>query len=496
LTLSGRPYVERQHFLDIASPSFSLARFAQPSRKALARAADQQRRWRRGERVLVEEYLARWPTLAEDAESLLDLVYGEVLLREESGETVALEEYLRRFPAHELSLERQFELHRALATGALPVSEAVGTEVSSPPSQEQPETLTVPPTLASEAMLPDGVSPPTQVGISRREQPSPATVPGYEILGTLGKGGMGVVYQARHLALNRVVALKMILSGAHAATAERQRFRTEAEAVARLQHPGIVQIYEVGDHNGLPYLSLEYCPGGSLEKRLAGTPLPPREAGQLVEHLARAVQAAHDKHVVHRDLKPANVLLAEDGTPKVTDFGLVKRLDEAGRTQTGAIMGTPSYMAPEQAGGKTKAVGPVTDVYALGAILYECLTGRPPFRGRRALDTLEQVRYFEPTPPRQLRLSIPRDLETICLKSSDKTSGTGIEPLTGSLSYEGVPCHGSCSLRREPTPVTTPRSSRSCWTSLRLWAGRAGRRHGPMNCMRIGVTTATLRVGF
>jgi truncated hemoglobin YjbI len=250
-----------------------------------------------------------------------------------------------------------------------------------------------------------------------------ATVPGYEILGILGKGGMGIVYQARHLKLNRVVALKMILSGAHAGTEDRLRFRTEAEAVARLQHSGIVQIYEVGEHEALPFLALEFCPGGSLDKRLAGTPLPPREAAQLVERLARAVQSAHDKNVIHRDLKPSNVLLAEDGTPKIIDFGLAKRLDEAGRTQSGAVLGTPSYMAPEQAGGKTKVVGPAADVYALGAILYECLTGRPPFQAPTWLQILAQVQGDDPVPPRQLQPAVPRDLETICLKCLRKEPG-------------------------------------------------------------------------
>ncbi len=173
----------------------------------------------------------------------------------------------------------------------------------------------------------------------------------------------------------------------------------------------------------MPFFSLEFCPGGSLEKRLAGTPLPPKEAAALVETLARAMQAAHEKGVIHRDLKPANVLLAEDGTPKVTDFGLAKKLDEAGQTATGAVMGTPSYMAPEQAGGRGKALGPACDVYALGAILYECLTGRPPFRGPSAMDTVLQVVSDEPVPPRQLQGKTPRDLETICLKCLRKEPG-------------------------------------------------------------------------
>jgi hypothetical protein len=247
-----------------------------------------------------------------------------------------------------------------------------------------------------------------------------AAVPGYEILGELGRGGMGVVYQARHQRLDRVVALKMILAGGHAGAAELARFRTEAEAIARLQHPNIVQIHEVGEHDGLPYFSLEFCPGGSLHNKLNGTPLPTRAAATLVGKLARAMHAAHEKGVIHRDLKPANVLLAEDGTPKVTDFGLAKKLDEAGQTQPGAVMGTPSYMAPEQAGGKSKEIGRACDTYALGAILYECLTGRPPFKAATPLDTILQVVSDEPVPPTQLQPRTPKDLETICLRCLQK----------------------------------------------------------------------------
>ncbi|HJT77518.1 MAG TPA: serine/threonine-protein kinase [Gemmataceae bacterium] len=247
------------------------------------------------------------------------------------------------------------------------------------------------------------------------------TVPGYDILGELGRGGMGVVYKARHRALNRLVALKMILAGAHAGPEERRRFVREAEAVARLQHPNIVQIHEVGEHEGRPFLSLEFCAGGSLADRLGGTPLPAGAAARLVETLARAMHAAHQAGIIHRDLKPANVLLAEDGTPKVTDFGLAKKLDgAAGQTASGAIMGTPSYMTPEQAGGRSKEVGPPTDVYALGAILYELLTGRPPFRAATALDTVLQVVSEEPVPPSRLQPKLPKDLETVCLECLQK----------------------------------------------------------------------------
>jgi tetratricopeptide (TPR) repeat protein/tRNA A-37 threonylcarbamoyl transferase component Bud32 len=247
--------------------------------------------------------------------------------------------------------------------------------------------------------------------------PVPCSVPGHEILGELGRGGMGVVYKARQLKLNRLVALKMILAGGHTDIQDLKRFCREAEAVAALQHPHIVQIFEIGEQDGLPYFSLEYVEGGSLAKRLNGTPLPSRQAAALVETLARAMQAAHERGIVHRDLKPSNVLLTAEGTPKIADFGLAKRLDgHAGQTQTGSIVGTPSYMAPEQARGRSKEVGPATDVYALGAILYELLTGRPPFRAETPLETVLQVRSDEPLPPSRLQPKLPRDLETICLK--------------------------------------------------------------------------------
>jgi WD40 repeat protein len=257
----------------------------------------------------------------------------------------------------------------------------------------------------------------------RREAPWPA-VPGYEIEGVLGRGGMGVVYRARHLALKRTVALKMILAGAHAGEQELARFRTEAEAVARLQHPGIVGVYDVGEHEGRLFCALEFVPGGSLDRNLRGTPLSPRPAARLVEALARAMHQAHEMNLVHRDLKPANILLQDADAPpeewvaKVGDFGLAKLLDAdaPGLTTPDAVMGTPSYMAPEQALGRAALVDRAADVYALGAILYECLTGRPPFLAAGKLQTLEQVRTQEPVPPRSFNPQVPRDLETICLK--------------------------------------------------------------------------------
>jgi WD40 repeat protein len=243
------------------------------------------------------------------------------------------------------------------------------------------------------------------------------SVPGYQIEAVLGRGGMGVVYKARHLALKRTVALKMVLAGGHASPEELARFRIEAEAVARLQHPNIVQIHEVGEADGLPYCALEFVEGGNLARKIAGQPMPARVAAQLVEAVARAMQLAHSRNVVHRDLKPANVLLATDGTPKISDFGLARQTDsDSGETQSGAVMGTPSYMAPEQASGRAHEAGPAADIYALGAILYECLTGRPPFKGQTPVETLDQVRTQEPVPPSQRQAGVPRDLETICLK--------------------------------------------------------------------------------
>ena len=248
-------------------------------------------------------------------------------------------------------------------------------------------------------------------------------VAGYKILKVLGQGGMGVVYKARQRGLKRIVALKMISAVGHHAPEDLARFRSEAMAVADLQHPNIVQIYEVGEENGQPFFSLEYVAGGSLARKIAGTPFPPRDAAQLVKTLAGGMQYAHERGIVHRDLKPANVLLTESGEPKVSDFGLVKRLeDDAAQTQSGSILGTPSYMAPEQAEGRIKDIGPCTDIYALGGILYELMTGRPPFRAASVLDTLQQVRTQEPIPPSQFQPKIPRDLETICLKCLQKDS--------------------------------------------------------------------------
>jgi tRNA A-37 threonylcarbamoyl transferase component Bud32/mono/diheme cytochrome c family protein len=260
-------------------------------------------------------------------------------------------------------------------------------------------------------------------------------VPGYELLGVIDQGGMGTVYKAEQSRLKRLVALKTIRAELHVKPQQLARFRAEAKAVAQLQHPNIVQIYEVGESEGHPYFSMEYVEGGSLAQKIAGKPMPPREAAELVATLAEAIHFTHQRGIIHRDLKPANVLLQAHGaqyvgldTPKITDFGLAKLLNsDSGLsglgqpTQSGIILGTPSYMAPEQAEGKTSEVGPSVDVYALGAILYEMLTGRPPFRGVTPLDTLLRVVSHPPDPPTQEQPAIPRDLESICLKCLEKS---------------------------------------------------------------------------
>ncbi len=270
-----------------------------------------------------------------------------------------------------------------------------------------------------DALLP--VSPHGNLPTMPPEQLSLPQISGYEIEAVLGRGGMGVVFRARHLRLNRRVALKMGLDGSFSTLHDRERFQREAEAVATLRHSNIVQIYDVGDANGRPYFTMEYLEGGSLTWKLAGTPQPARQAASLLATLAGAMHAAHQGGIVHRDLKPANILFAGDGTPKITDFGLARRLEGgSGLTLSGVPLGTPSYMAPEQARGHSRAVGPAVDVYSLGAILYELLTGRPPFRAESAAETVHQLFTQDPVSPSRLNGKVPRNLETICLKCLSK----------------------------------------------------------------------------
>jgi serine/threonine protein kinase len=314
------------------------------------------------------------------------------------------------------------------------------------PRTDDAEASTLPP--HGERLAP-GEHPKSDFEFSAAEMMRCPEVEGYEILGILGRGGMGVVYKARQAGLNRLVALKMILAGEHASPEERARLRAEAEAVAQLQHPNIVQIYEVGECEGRPFLSLEFVGAGSLSQRLKSRRLTARQAAQLVEVLAGAIGAAHQRGIIHRDLKPANVLLTEDETPKITDFGLAKRLDGGkGITCSGAIMGTPAYMAPEQASGRSREIGPATDIYALGAILYEALTGRPPFQADSPLDTVLQVLERDAPAPRTLNENLDRDLEAICLKCLDK------EPRHRYPSAEHLARDLHCYLEGEPISIS------------------------------------------
>jgi eukaryotic-like serine/threonine-protein kinase len=256
---------------------------------------------------------------------------------------------------------------------------------------------------------------------SRDLSGKPPNIPGYEVQSFVGRGGMGVVYKARHLKLNRIVAIKMLLSGVYASPSERARFLREADSVARLSHPNVVQVYDMGEFDGRPYFTMEFVESGTLARRLTGVPWSAGQAAALIFTLAQGVEAAHRAGIVHRDLKPGNILLTPDGTPKISDFGLARRVDDdLTITLTGVKVGTPSYMAPEQALGQTSAIEAAVDVYALGAILYELLTGRPPFRAETASETQRQLIANDPAPPSRLNAKVPRDLETICLKCLHK----------------------------------------------------------------------------
>jgi eukaryotic-like serine/threonine-protein kinase len=259
---------------------------------------------------------------------------------------------------------------------------------------------------------------PTRAETGVAELPS---IPGYELTGELGRGGMGVVYSATQTSSGQPVAVKVIRDGALAGPRELARFRIEAEAAARMRHPNFVHILEVGEHSGRPFLVMERVDGHNLAEHLGGQPQPPRTAAELVRTLAHAIAHAHERKVVHRDLKPENVLLSGD-IPKITDFGLAKRLDTESTawTQAGAVIGTPAYMAPEQAAGRVSEIGPAADIYALGVLLYEMLTGRPPFAAESWDRMVQQVLNADPTPPSAVLADVPADLETICLKCLEK----------------------------------------------------------------------------
>jgi hypothetical protein len=368
---------------------------------------------------------------------LRELVRLEVYYRRRAGEGPSAADYETRFPEATAVLQEVFALPADPDRPEAPS----GLETVADPGPVRPGVL---PTSANEgqasiggkAQVPGepGGTPQAAEGIAAR-LPAPVApigassaarlpvIPGYEVLDKVRWGGMGVVYKARQVGLRRLAALKLIRAGVPVRAAELARFRAEAETVARLRHPGIVQVYAVGEHNGRPYIALEFVDGGTLAERLDGTPFPAERAAGLAETLARAVEVAHQHGIVHRDLNPANVLLTDDRSPKVTDFGLARRLDEAGQTLTGEVLGTPGYMAPEQAAGNSKDAGPAADIYALGAILYALLTGRPPFQGATPLQTIRRMAREQPVPPRRLRPGLPRDLQAICLKCLARQPG-------------------------------------------------------------------------
>jgi tRNA A-37 threonylcarbamoyl transferase component Bud32/tetratricopeptide (TPR) repeat protein len=320
--------------------------------------------------------------------------------------------------------------------------------------------------------------PPRRAAVAEPPQ-LPKQLAGYELGDEIGRGGMGVVIRARDPRLDRTVALKLVIAGAYSGKEARESFLAEARVTARLRHPHIVQIYEVGEENGVPFMALELIEGGTLAREVAGHPLAPRRAAELIETLARAVGHAHSRGVIHRDLKPANVLLAADG-PKVADFGVAVVLDPDTTARTGLLAGTPSYMAPEQTAG-TKNVGPLADVYALGAILYECLTSRPPFKAATPLETLDLVRAQPPVPPADLQPGVPRDLNTICLKCLEK------EPARRYASAEALADDIGRFLRGEPI------IARPVGRVERLWRWV---RRNPRDAVLVAALFAALAGGF
>lgn len=339
----------------------------------------QHEQWRNGERVPVEEYLRYYPNLQKTPEAF-SLVYGEFLLREELGEGPALTEYQERFPHFASQLEQQVQLHGLLNNSAFTLQEE--------PSQVDGDSLNRP--------LPQ--------------------IPGYEVLGELGRGGMGVVFRARQIGLNRVVALKMVLGGSFAGAESQARFKSEAEAAANLDHPHIVPVYEVGEFQGQHYFSMKLVEAGSLLEHLARFTKDQKAAARLIAAVARAVHYAHQHGILHRDLKPSNILLDAQGQPYVTDFGLAKRFDvESGLTASNALVGTPGYLSPEQARGE-KVLSVAVDVWGIGSILYELLTGRAPYEAETPMATVRLVLENDPKRPRSMDTLINRDLETICVK--------------------------------------------------------------------------------
>lgn len=368
----------------------------------------QEQQWQAGERILVETFFTQEPLLRLDHSAQLHLIANERVFRAQRGESPTFEEYLARFPKLERELKELFHQSFTSPTMTFGAPRPENTYAKIEDTRPDSKFRTGVPGKRSG----------TSISLHFLQA---AEAAGYEIIEELGRGGMGIVYKARHKSLKRYVAIKTLSNRMQVDEEQLARFRKEAMAIAKLQHPNIVAVYDVGEFEENPYLALEFVDGGSLADLLMKARQSPLQAAMLVEPLARAAHLAHTHGIIHRDLKPANILLAKDGTPKISDFGLAKQMDEStGWTRTGDIMGTPCYMAPEQAEGRIKALGPCTDVYALGAILYEVVTGHPPFRGVTSLETLEQVRTKEPLPLRKWLPSVPRDLETIVLKCLEK----------------------------------------------------------------------------
>jgi WD40 repeat protein len=346
--------------------------------------------WQEGNRPDLSRYLVAVDP-AEQFELIRELLLIDLHYRRGLGESPTLEEYQARHPAVD------FGPCAELFTAAAPAADASLNDLA---TQSTPCNSPVPTAVV----------------------PRVGKLGDYELLEEIARGGMGVVYKARQVSLNRLVAVKMILAGLFATKADHDRFHSEAQAAAILDHPNIVPVYEVGEFEGQHYFSMGYVDGQSLTARLADGPLPPKEAAELAVEVARAVEYAHRHGVIHRDIKPSNILIDSSGRPRVTDFGLAKRVDSGSDlTATGQVLGTPSYMAPEQAAGQTDAVGPAADVYALGALLYTTLTGRPPFQAATSLETLQQVLDREPLALRQINPAVPLDLETIVLKCLEKS---------------------------------------------------------------------------
>lgn len=356
---------------------------------------DQRARWTAGDRFGVASYLKAFPDLVSDSEAVFELLYREWLLREELGEKPEFAEYTTAFPELAGRLRMQIEVHEALDSEDAWPGASLGTEDDLAADGDQDDAVVLHPALPS--------------------------VPGYEIIDELGRGGMGVVYRARQIRPSRVVALKMILAGRFAAARDLSRLQNEAEAVAALDHPNIVPVLDLGEHDGLPYFTMRLITGGSLADRPAIFLDDPRAAARLVLVVAGAVHHAHERGILHRDLKPANILLDNEGQPHVTDFGLAKRIQSGVElTLPGSVLGSPAYMAPEQASGDLSRITTATDVYGLGAILYTTLTGLPPLPSGSAEEALERLRNVDPEAPSRINPRVPRSLEIICRKCLEK----------------------------------------------------------------------------